>query len=113
VQEALTNVSRHAEATSAVVSITERDGLVRASVTDDGKGLPNADRLGPRGDGLEGGFGMGGMRERAELVGGELEFGPAPTKGTTVRLVVPLAGRPTPEAEAAAAGSAALDALAR
>jgi signal transduction histidine kinase len=102
VQEALTNVSRHAEATSAVVRISERNGIVSASVTDDGKGLPNADRLGPRGDGLEGGFGMGGMRERAELVGGELEFGPAPTKGTSVRLVVPLAGRPTPEDEAQA-----------
>jgi signal transduction histidine kinase len=118
VQEALTNVSRHAEATSAVVHITERGGVVSASVTDDGKGLPNADRLGPRGDGLEGGFGMGGMRERAELVGGELEFGPAPTKGTTVRLVVPLAGRPTPEDEAQAlAGGgpsgAPLDALRR
>ncbi|MHB8233986.1 MAG: sensor histidine kinase [Solirubrobacteraceae bacterium] len=115
VQEALTNVSRHAEASSAVVSIAERDGVVRASVTDDGKGLPNADRLGPRGDGLEGGFGMGGMRERAELVGGELEFGPAPTKGTTVRLVVPLAGRPSAEDEAAAAaaGQAPLDAVAR
>ena len=35
-----------------------------------------------------------GMRERAELVGGELEFGPAPGGGTTVRLTVPLAGRP-------------------
>src|SRR6202035_277495 len=89
VQEALTNVSRHAEANSAVVNISERDGYVRASVTDDGKGLPNADRLGARGDGLEGGFGMGGMRERAELVGGELEFGPAPERGTRVRLVVP------------------------
>ena len=115
VQEALTNVSRHAEATSAVVSIAERNGVVSASVTDDGKGLPNADRLGPRGDGLEGGFGMGGMRERAELVGGELEFGPAPSKGTTVRLVVPLAGRPSAEDEAAAAasGQTPLDALVR
>jgi two-component system sensor histidine kinase UhpB len=37
---------------------------------------------------------MGGMRERAELIGGELEFGPAPDRGTTVRLSVPLAGRP-------------------
>jgi signal transduction histidine kinase len=113
VQEALTNVSRHAEATNALVSISERDGVVRASVTDDGKGLPETDRLGPRGDGLEGGFGMGGMRERAELVGGELEFGPAPTRGTTVRLVVPLAGRPSPEAEDSAASAATADALSR
>jgi signal transduction histidine kinase len=105
VQEALTNVSRHAEATSAVVRIGERDGRVVASVTDDGKGMPGADRLGPRGDGLEGGVGMGGMHERAELVGGDLEFAPAPEKGTTVRLIVPLAGRPSPEAEAAAAGA--------
>jgi signal transduction histidine kinase len=97
-QEALTNVSRHAQATRAVISVVERDGIVRASVTDDGRGLPESDRLGPRGDGLEGGFGMGGMRERAELVGGELEFGPAPGKGTIVRLTVPLAGRPAPGA---------------
>jgi signal transduction histidine kinase len=95
VQEALTNVSRHAQATQATISISERDGLVRASVTDDGQGLPEADRLGPRGDGLEGGFGMSGMRERAELVGGELELVPAPGKGTTMRLTVPLAGRPS------------------
>jgi len=95
VQEALTNVSRHAGANRAVVSVTEREGVVRASVTDDGKGLPEADRLGPRGDGLEGGFGMSGMRERAERVGGELELVPAPTKGTVMRLTVPLAGRPS------------------
>jgi signal transduction histidine kinase len=95
VQEALTNVSRHAQATNAVVSVVERDGVVRASVTDDGKGLPDSGRLGPRGDGLEGGFGMSGMRERAELVGGELEMVPAPGQGTAVRLSVPLAGRPT------------------
>jgi signal transduction histidine kinase len=115
VQEALTNVSRHAEATRALVRITERDGVVSASVTDDGKGLPEADRLGPRGDGLEGGFGMGGMRERAELVGGELEFGPAPERGTTVRLLVPLAGRPAPAGRDASDGEASpsLDAVTR
>jgi len=106
VQEALTNVSRHAQAGQAVVSISERDGIVRASVTDDGVGLPDADRLGPRGDGLEGGFGMSGMRERAELVGGELELVPAPVKGTTMRLSVPLAGRPAAEALQAAAQAA-------
>jgi signal transduction histidine kinase len=96
VQEALTNVSRHAQATSAVVSIKEQGGLILASVTDDGKGLPDSGRLGPRGDGLEGGFGMSGMRERAELIKGELEFMPAPVVGTTVRLSVPLSGRPAP-----------------
>jgi signal transduction histidine kinase len=99
VQEALTNVSRHAQATKAVVSISERDGVLQASVTDDGQGLPDAGRLGPRGDGLEGGFGMSGMRERAELVGGELEFVPASGQGTTARLVVPLAGRPAPPSQ--------------
>ncbi|MCW3032773.1 MAG: hypothetical protein QOK19_1091 [Solirubrobacteraceae bacterium] len=92
VQEALTNVSRHAEATRAVIRLTGNEQEVVASVIDDGKGMPEATRLGPREDG--GGFGTGGMRERAELVGGELEWVPAPGKGTIVRLTVPLAGRP-------------------
>jgi two-component system, NarL family, sensor histidine kinase DevS len=106
VQEALTNVSRHAQAEKAVVAISERDGAVHASIADDGRGMPGLERLGPRGDGLEGGFGMSGMRERAELVGGELDFGPAPGGGTIVRLVVPLAGRPSAQAEQAAASGA-------
>ncbi len=100
-QEALTNVSRHAQASRAVVSVVlNGDGsTVRVAVADDGRGLPaGGTGLGPRGDGLEGGFGMSGMRERAELVGGELELraggcGDA-GEGTTVRLMVPLAGRP-------------------
>jgi two-component system, NarL family, sensor histidine kinase DevS len=99
VQEALTNVGRHAEASKAVVRVEQRDGELHASVTDDGRGLPGIERMGPRGDGLEGGFGMSGMRERAELVGGDLEFGPAVGGGTTVRLVVPLSSRPRADAE--------------
>jgi len=102
VQEALTNVARHAHASRAVISVHAREGTLYASVTDDGRGLPDAAGLGPRGDGLEGGFGMSGMRERAELVGGELEWAPAPAsspegegrRGTVMRLTVPLAGRP-------------------
>jgi len=93
VQEALTNVGRHAHASKAVVSVLARDGVLHVSVTDDGRGMPDATKLGPRGDGLEGGFGMSGMRERAELVGGELEWAPAPERGTVMRLTVPLAGR--------------------
>ncbi len=48
-QEALTNVSRHAEATSAVVAVSAHDGALELSVTDDGKGMPGQERLGPRG----------------------------------------------------------------
>jgi signal transduction histidine kinase len=103
VQEALTNVGRHAQATRVVVSISEREGVVRASVTDDGRGISSESQLGPRGDGLEGGFGTSGMRERAELVGGELELAPAPQRGTVVRLTVPLAGRPVRSGEDTAA----------
>jgi len=101
VQEALTNVSRHAEATHAVIRLTGDEQRVVASVTDDGKGMPDTARLGPREDG--GGFGTGGMRERAELVGGDLEWVPAPGKGTVVRLTVPLAGRPKNGAQASSA----------
>lgn len=95
VQEALTNVSRHAKATTALIRISEQAGTLVASVTDNGQGLPDSGRLGPRGDGLEGGFGMSGMRERAELVGGELELSSGASGGTTVKLTVPLSGRPT------------------
>lgn len=98
VQEALTNVSRHAKATRATISVVEREGLVRASVTDNGQGLPPEDpsRARTPGEELKGGFGLAGMRERAELVGGELELAPASGGGATVRLTVPLRGRPSP-----------------
>lgn len=98
IQEALTNVSRHAQASSALIGVQARDGFVTVHVTDDGKGLP-AQPLGQRTpeEELRGGFGMSGMRERAELVGGELDVRPADPvtgQGTTVRLTIPLAGRP-------------------
>jgi signal transduction histidine kinase len=98
VQEALTNVSRHAKATRAVISVSEREGRVTATVTDDGQGLPEGGPSRPRtpGEELKGGFGVSGMRERAELVGGEIELVPAPGGGATMRLTVPLAGRPSP-----------------
>src|SRR5262249_57626358 len=73
VQEALTNVSRHAQATRAVVSLgTGGNGSVRVTVTDDGRGLPDSSAFGHRGAGLEGGFGLSGMREAAGPVRGRL-----------------------------------------
>ncbi len=96
VQEALTNVSRHAKATRATISIAEHDGTVTATVTDDGQGLPagGASRQRTPDEELKGGFGVSGMRERAELVGGELELMSAPGGGAIMQLKVPMAGRP-------------------
>ncbi len=99
VQEALTNVGRHANATRASVTIAESGGVLRVAVTDDGRagdGLSDGSaRREPREPNT--GFGIAGMRERAELVGGELSLLTRPGAGTTVELRVPLdfgRGRP-------------------
>lgn len=95
IQEALTNVSKHAKATSATIAVSVAEGVMRASVSDDGQGIQDDGRQRTPEEELTGGFGMSGMRERAELVGGELSFESRPGQGTTMRLSVPLAGRPT------------------
>lgn len=82
VQEALTNVSRHAEASFAAVAITVDAEGVRASIADDGIGFEV-------GDGLLRSLGLAGMKERASLVGGSLVITSAPAMGTTVLLEVP------------------------
>jgi signal transduction histidine kinase len=104
VQEALTNVGKHAEASSAIIDVHVLEGRMRVKVTDDGRGLPQdaAQRASDRAQENVGGYGMSGMRERAELVGGELDVRPADPvtgKGTVVTLIVPLAGRPLAAAQ--------------
>jgi two-component system, NarL family, sensor histidine kinase DevS len=96
VQEALTNVGRHAGASRAEVTVVERDGVLIATVRDDGRGLEASaeHRAAARTDvDRTGGFGMSGMRERAELVGGELALIEPPDGGVSVQLTVPLGGR--------------------
>lgn len=87
VQEALTNVRRHAGPASAGVTITYGDTGVEVEVADDGRGL-GADR--PDGDGGTG-HGLVGMRERAALYGGTVRAGPRPGGGFAVRALLPLA----------------------
>lgn len=82
-QEILTNVLRHAEATSVRISMTEDDGQFVLEVEDDGKGITEAEESGPRS------LGLLGMRERAQLVGGEVEVGGTPGRGTKVTVRVP------------------------
>jgi signal transduction histidine kinase len=80
VQEALTNVVRHAGPSTARVAVRHGPGQVAVEVFDDGKG----------GDPGEGGHGISGMRERAALYGGTLEAGPLPGGGFRVAATLPL-----------------------
>ena len=84
-QEALTNVTRHAGTNKASVCLDYTPETVTLGVLDSGKGFdPNEPLHPPRGWGLE------GMRERVEAVGGRLILYSAPGRGTTVEVVIPL-----------------------
>lgn len=85
-QEALTNVRRHAKATSAKVDIRRRDGQIIGSVQDDGIGFNPEVRS--RSDFPR--FGLSTMRERAESIGGRLRVASMPGKGTTVAFELPV-----------------------
>jgi len=82
VQEALTNVVRHASATIASVTLSGRDGHVRVFIEDDGVGFD------PQQVPSRAHLGVEGMVERAELVGGTLSVSSTPGAGTTVVLEV-------------------------
>jgi signal transduction histidine kinase len=84
VQEALTNVVRHARARRVSVQLTQDRACLRAVVTDDGTGF-DPEATGGRS------LGLLGMRERATLVGGRVEIASAPGAGTRMELEVPVA----------------------
>ena len=87
VQEALTNVIRHAHAKQASVTLAYSPGALEVTVLDDGTG-PHAGRA--NGDAPTGGHGLVGMRERVGLFGGELETGPRTYgSGYRVRALLP------------------------
>ncbi|MFL5620982.1 MAG: PAS domain-containing protein [Gemmatimonadaceae bacterium] len=87
VQEAVTNVLKHASARGVRVSIDFGSTRIRVSVRDDGGGMnPPSDTAH-----LATQFGLVGMRERATSIGAELRVSSAPGRGTSVRLAVPLA----------------------
>jgi signal transduction histidine kinase len=77
VQEALTNVLKHADATRAAVRVAHGDGGVEIEVTDDGAGPVR----GQSGAAAGSGHGLAGMRERVALYGGSLTSGPGPSGG--------------------------------
>ena len=85
VQEALTNAGKHGEAARATVSVVEQDGRISITVRDDGHGFETTASTS--------GFGLAGMRERVELLGGELALTSRVGQGTTVSATLPIARR--------------------
>ena len=86
-QEALTNVARHAEATTVRVSCHAPGDTLEITIADDGKGIPAGEEA--RVESL----GLLGMRERAELLGGRLQVTTDPSGGTRVTASLPWRGR--------------------
>ncbi len=81
VQEALSNVARHADARTCVIRLALSEGVLQVEITDDGIGLPPAHR---------GGVGLLSMHERAAELDGTCEIVPAPGGGTRVRARLPV-----------------------
>jgi signal transduction histidine kinase len=89
-QEALSNVRRHANATQAVVDLTLNEGNLRLTITDDGRGF-DKNRI----PSLEPAhFGLGTMQERAEEIGGHLVLSSTPGEGTQVTVTLDLKLQP-------------------
>lgn len=87
VQESITNARWHGRsATRILVNVTGEDSTVTVTVTDDGR--PS----GSNGRGRGSGYGLVGMKERVELLGGSMRAGPDPQGGWTVNAVIPRAG---------------------
>ena len=91
VQEALQNVRKHADATHVVVATRVTDTAWELEVRDDGRGFDTG-AVAARG---RRNFGLQFMRERAELVGAQLEVMSRPEAGTVVRLAIPLTRKET------------------
>jgi signal transduction histidine kinase len=85
-QEAMSNVARHAQAENVLVQVSETGDKLRIEIEDDGKGF-DPDNISKR---ERRPFGLMGMRERVEILGGTLHIDSAPGKGTRFRIEVPL-----------------------
>jgi len=85
-QETLTNIIRHAQATSVDIVLRKKDGGVELTVTDNGKGITEQEIADPKS------FGLMGIKERIYSLGGIVTISGSKDKGTTVRVSVPAGG---------------------
>ena len=88
IQEALTNIARHAEATRAEVSLHAGSGELQVEITDNGKGIDQAMIVHPES------LGILSMQERARMLGGKIVFTSRPGNGTRVVLTAPVHNEP-------------------
>lgn len=96
IQEALTNVARHAHASEVWIKLANAGRTLRVSIRDNGLGFP------PLGDstGTGGHLGIAGMKQRAAMLGGTLKVSSQPQQGVTIELCIPLDGKEPAESVA-------------
>ena len=91
-QEALSNIHRHAGVNAPTVRVWAEEGRLRLEVTDHGRGFQPPPLSGPEATERHEHIGLRGMRERAALVNGEIGVDSRPGEGTQVRVEIPLNG---------------------
>ena len=83
-QEALTNISKHAQCQEVRIELSDAEGVLTLEITDNGRGIPPPERDKPDA------FGLKGLQERARTVGGWLDVSSRLGQGTSITLYVPL-----------------------
>ena len=91
VQEALNNISKHAEASRVEIFLEQKDSTIHASIIDDGEEFDLDKVLHP--ESPERGFGIIGMQERVSLLGGKIDIQSRPGFGTRILIEVSYEGR--------------------
>ena len=87
-QEALTNISKHAQPSKVDIELSDKEGVLTLEVADNGRGIAPEMRDKPKA------FGLKGLQERARTVGGWLDISSRPGQGTSVILSIPLPSAP-------------------
>lgn len=88
VQESVNNIRKHAEANSVIINMEFLERELRLYIFDDGKGF-DTEKLKVQSDDISSGFGLFSMRERIDLLGGEMKISSEPGKGTRLNIIIP------------------------